>query len=56
MISLKSGYKIESESRVRGPVSKLTKFGPVDGFGPNPSTGPLKLSYSAGSLPKMASE
>ena len=54
MISLKSGYKIESRSHVSGPVSKLTKFGPVEGFGPKPSTRPLRLSYGARSLPKMA--
>ena len=52
--SLKSGYIIESGRHVRGPASNLTKFSPVEGFGPKPSTGPLRLSYGARSLPKMA--
>ena len=53
-IFLKSGYTIESGRQVRGPSRNCTKFGPVEGFGPKPSTGPLRLSYGARALPKMA--
>ena len=52
--SLKSWYTIESGKHVRGPDSNLMKFGPVEGFDPKHSTGPLRLSYGARSLPKMA--
>ena len=52
--SLKSGHTIESGKHVQGPASNLTKFGPVEGFGPKPSTRPLRLSYGDRALPKMA--